>query len=108
MKFVDGSKDRQAFLQLGHLWVRTLDGPASGDDFRHCASRETTLGVDTIGLFPVRGNAPLMDGKGQVVEGWGGVDVRMRKRSLRRGKHRTWLKPRPEPGLDCLICATFA
>jgi len=34
--------------ERGGLWIRTLDGPASGDDFRHYASRETTLGVEAI------------------------------------------------------------
>ena len=35
-------------MQACVLCVRTLDGPASGVDFRYYASLETTLGVEKI------------------------------------------------------------
>ena len=43
------------------LWVRTLDGPASGDDFRHDASGDD-LDDLAFGLFRVR---PFKEGDGK-------------------------------------------
>jgi len=61
---------------------------------------------------PLRGNTTESGRRSLKDNGWATCSLlRARREQLKRVSRlwpENWLKPRPEPGLDCLICAEFA